>query len=69
MGWGEMMGKDEPGRRFPATPQRESCLPGTDIETFKFEYFFNFQQFKHLDTFLKIQQHCSWCLPGTDISI
>ena len=46
-----MMGKDEPGRRFRATPQRESCLPGTDIETFKVEYFFNFQQFKHLDTF------------------
>ena len=25
---------NQPGRRFPATPQDESCLPGTDMNTF-----------------------------------
>ena len=33
-----MMGgeRDEPGRRFPATPPDESYSPGTEIETFYF---------------------------------
>ena len=26
--------RDEPGRRFPATPRDESCSPGTEMETF-----------------------------------